>query len=272
MEWTREAEDALSRVPFFVRKRVRKRVEEEAKRRGADRVTPGHVERCRQRFLQGMDREVRGYRLEACFGSGGCPNRAVESSRLAANLDRLLASRGILEHLRRRIDGPLKFHHEFRIVLSDCPNACSRPQIVDVGIIGARTPKLSQVPCEGCSACVETCREGAIKLSPRLQAPLLDAARCLSCGQCLDVCPSGVLVEASRGFRIQVGGKLGRRPRLAKELPGFFSEGQVVETVDRCLRLWMEQARGDDRFADVLNRIGWDAVCPERAASGRHLT
>ena len=30
MEWTSEAEAALKRVPFFVRKRVRARVEQEA--------------------------------------------------------------------------------------------------------------------------------------------------------------------------------------------------------------------------------------------------
>ena len=30
MKWTSQAEEAISKVPFFVRRRVRKRVEEEA--------------------------------------------------------------------------------------------------------------------------------------------------------------------------------------------------------------------------------------------------
>jgi len=34
VNWTDEAKQALSRVPFFVRKRVKKRVEEEAERFG----------------------------------------------------------------------------------------------------------------------------------------------------------------------------------------------------------------------------------------------
>ena len=34
-------------------------------------------------------------------------------------------------------------HHEFRVSLSACPNACSRPQIVDIGLIGAVTPVLT---------------------------------------------------------------------------------------------------------------------------------
>jgi hypothetical protein len=39
MKWTKEAEDAVSRVPFFVRKRVKKRVEEEAGNRKAVMLT-----------------------------------------------------------------------------------------------------------------------------------------------------------------------------------------------------------------------------------------
>ena len=28
----------------------------------------------------------------------------------------------------------LKFHHEFRVTVADCPNSCSQPQIKDIGI------------------------------------------------------------------------------------------------------------------------------------------
>lgn len=40
MKWNAEANEAISKVPFFVRKRVRRRVEEEAAR-GALRRNPG---------------------------------------------------------------------------------------------------------------------------------------------------------------------------------------------------------------------------------------
>ncbi|MCU0572954.1 MAG: PCP reductase family protein [Syntrophobacteraceae bacterium] len=49
MKWTVEAEEAVARVPFFVRKRVRKRVEEEAARRGASVVLLKHVHDCQKR-------------------------------------------------------------------------------------------------------------------------------------------------------------------------------------------------------------------------------
>ena len=43
MRWTKEADKAVSKVPFFVRKKVRKRVEEEAARQGAAEVSLDHV-------------------------------------------------------------------------------------------------------------------------------------------------------------------------------------------------------------------------------------
>ena len=87
MKWSKPAQDALSRVPFFVRKRVRKRVEEEAVRSGSDEVEPKHMETCRRRFLQNMENEVKGYQVETCFGPSGCPNRAVTDENLAKDLE-----------------------------------------------------------------------------------------------------------------------------------------------------------------------------------------
>ena len=78
MKWAREAEEAIARVPFFVRRRVRKRVEDEAERHHSREVTLEHVHACKQKFLKNMEDEVNGYQIETCFGPGGCPNRAIE--------------------------------------------------------------------------------------------------------------------------------------------------------------------------------------------------
>lgn len=43
MKWTAEAEDLLKKVPFFVRKRVRARVEKEAEEAGKTVVSPVEV-------------------------------------------------------------------------------------------------------------------------------------------------------------------------------------------------------------------------------------
>lgn len=126
--------------------------------------------------------------------------------------------------MEEKVQGPLKMHHEFRVSLSTCPNACSRPQIVDFGIIGALRPEISAKPCTRCGACVEACQEKAILLEESPDGPVIDFDRCLACGQCLKVCPTKALAEGAKGYRVLVGGKLGRHPQLGRELSGIHSD------------------------------------------------
>jgi dissimilatory sulfite reductase (desulfoviridin) alpha/beta subunit len=252
MKWTDEANEAISGVPFFVRKRVKKRVEEEADRCGAPVVTLDHVKTCQRRFLNKMEDEVKGYQIETCFGSTECPNRAVVYEDFAQKIEELLARRDLKTFLKQKAQGPLKMHHEFRISISDCPNACSRPQIADVGLIGARSPKLSDEDCIQCGACVENCREGAIALAGKW--PVVNGDRCISCGQCISVCPTRTLQEEKKGFRIQVGGKLGRHPRLAEELPGIHGPEETLKIIDRCLDCYQSHCQKGERFGEILER------------------
>ena len=200
MQWTREADEALKKVPFFVRKRVRARVEKEAARAGRRVVALGDVKTSQARYLASMASEIKGYQLDTCFGPGGCPNRAVISDHLLEQVEALLKAEDLLGFLKQRVEGELKFHHEFRITLSDCPNACSQPQIKDIGIIGACTPELTAEPCTCCEACVEACKENAIILDTDKGAPRIDDNLCLHCGQCIGVCPTGTIVEGVKGF------------------------------------------------------------------------
>jgi anaerobic sulfite reductase subunit C len=256
MKWNKQAEDAVSRVPFFVRRRVRKKVEEEAARYGAAEVTLEHVTACQKRFLSRMEDEVKGHQLEACFGPGGCPNRAMVDNDLAGELEGLLASKKIRDFLKTRVKGPLKMHHEFRVSVSDCPNACSRPQISDIGVIGAARPGVSGEECSRCRACVEVCREGAVELASGENRPLLDLDRCVSCGQCIRICPTGALEADAQGYRILLGGKLGRHPQLATELDGIFSPEQVLSIVEQCIDHYLSENRDGERFGEILNRTG----------------
>ena len=90
MKWTKEAEDAVSRVPFFVRKRVKKRVEEEAGKQESSHVNIEHVQTCQKRYLNNMEEDVAGFQVETCFGSSGCPNRAVDEG-IAARIEESLS-------------------------------------------------------------------------------------------------------------------------------------------------------------------------------------
>ena len=254
MEWSNEARQALSRVPFFVRKRVKRRVEEEASQCRADEVTIEHVNTCQQRFLGNMEDEVKGFQVEACFGPSGCPNRAVVSDGFSQQLEEKVFKRNLKAFLKKRVEGRLKMHHEFRVSISDCPNACSRPQIVDMGFIGACRPKVSDEVCNQCGACVEICREGAISLEG--ESPNVDDSRCLCCGQCIEVCPTGTLQQDTEGYRILVGGKLGRHPRLAIELAGIHEVDDALKIADRCLDHYQRNCKKGERFGQILERTG----------------
>lgn len=260
MNWSKEAEQAVSRVPFFIRKRVRKRVEEEAARQGAGQVRLEHVQTCQKRFLDNMEAEVKGHRVEACYGSSGCPNRAAPDGNLLEALENRFARHDFIGFLKEKVEGPLKIHHEFRVSVSECPNACSRPQIADIGIIGARRPEVTDEACLRCGACTAVCPDGAIELTYDADEPQLDRTRCQACGKCLDACPSGTLREAVRGYRFLVGGKLGRHPQLGKEIEGIFPEAEVLDLVDRCIGVYFRRSRAGERFGETLNRCGTQAV------------
>lgn len=252
MEWTKEADDSIKKVPFFVRKKVRARVEKEAKIAGKKVVSLADVKATQARYLSNMASEVKGYQIESCFGPGGCPNRAVISDQLLEQIETIVKAEDLLGFLKERVKGDLKFHHEFRITLADCPNACSQPQIKDIGIIGACSPQLTDEPCTQCEACVEACKEDAITLDPEKVYPQINFSSCLYCGKCMQVCPTGTIVEGIKGFRVQLGGKLGRHPCLAKELPGIYSEAQVLAIVKDCLNFYKHNSKHGERFGQLL--------------------
>lgn len=256
MKWSPQAEEAVSRVPFFVRRRVRKQVEEEASRVRAAEVTLDHVTACQKRFLKNMAAEVKGYRLETCFGANGCPNRAVIDDKLVKQVDDRLAARNLRELLLSLVEGPLKLHHEFRVSIADCPNACSRPQIADLGIIAAVRPRLSGEECTRCEQCVTACSEGAVAIRAEDDAPTIDTSLCVACGMCVRACPSGTLVSDAVGYRIMLGGKLGRHPQLAKELKGIYPKSDLLRIVDACLDHYTGENRKGERFGEILNRTG----------------
>jgi len=267
MDWTAEAEKALKKVPFFVRKRVRARVEQEAAEDGCRVVDLPQVQTTQRRYLNNMESEIRGFQLEGCFGPNGCPNRAVAGDGLAQRLLALLEAENLLGFLKQSVGGQLRFHHELRIAVADCPNACSQPQIKDIGIIGACAPRLTTIECSGCEACVAACREAAVALQAAIPEPVVDMTRCLACGKCIAVCPTGTLAAGACGYRVLLGGKLGRHPRLAQELPGIFEAARVLDIVRDCIALYKRRSRNGQRFADIITpadiaAYGRDGVFP----------
>lgn len=252
MQWSDEAQAAVNKVPFFVRKRVRRRVEKDTAEAGKHKVTLSDVKATQARFLNRMSKEVIGYRLENCFAGSGCPHRAMDSDALTVKIERVMTDADLLGFLKSRVQGDLKFHHEFRIGIADCPNACSQPQIKDVGILGAASPALTDILCNACGACADACKENAITLAETGEVSAIDFQRCVHCGSCLAACPTGTLKMDRKGYRVMIGGKLGRHPRLARELPGIHDQETVVSMINAFLAFYKSHSTHGQRFAHLL--------------------
>jgi dissimilatory sulfite reductase (desulfoviridin) alpha/beta subunit len=198
-----------------------------------------------------MAADVKGYQLELCFGPGGCPHTIMAATPLSERIDKVLRDADLLGFLKSKGIRQLKHHHEFRVALAECPNACSQPQIKDIGIIAAHRPQISAEACSECNGCVTACRDGAIHINTA-PGPVIDADRCVACGQCIPACPTGTLVHGVKGWRVQLGGKLGRHPQLARELPGIYADATVPQIVSACLDWYKSGDHAGQRFGAVL--------------------
>jgi anaerobic sulfite reductase subunit C len=257
MKWSEEAEKAIKKVPFFVRKKVKKKVEAFAGQNGKSFVALSDVNELKKKFLSkgGMEKDIKGYEVSTCFGGAGCPNVANSCTLLAKEIENVIEKEDLLSFLKGNVKEDLKFHHEFRVALSDCPNACSRPQIVDIGIIGSMLPGLSNETCTLCNACVEACRENAIDLDKENTLPVIDYSKCIMCAKCITTCPTETIQKKEEGFRIMLGGRLGRHPRLAMEIPGIHSCDQVISIVKKCLNFYKTNSKNGQRFSHILDSI-----------------
>lgn len=212
--------------------------------------------------------EIKGWRIETCKGpKQGCANRAAPDDALAADIDGVFRSRDFAVGLRALVGGTLKRRHEFSVAIADCPNACSRPQIADLGVIGAAEPCFTNEACHQCMGCLYACREGAVTHPGLL--PIVNRERCVRCGTCCRVCLSGTLQVGRRGWRILLGGKLGRHPRLGTELEGIYRREGVLAAADCCIGFYLRNARAGERLGELLQRTGDEqltACIRERAA------
>ncbi|MFC1495010.1 4Fe-4S binding protein, partial [Thermodesulfobacteriota bacterium] len=173
-------------------------------------------------------------------------------SDLVEKIEKILSAENMKDFLKEKAIGPLKFHHEFRVSISGCPNACSRPQIVDIGIIGLSTPEINKENCNGCAKCQKVCREGVVSFIDGI--PEIDKSKCLLCGQCVKTCDQGAMEEGAKGFKVLIGGKLGRHPRLALAVPGLFNMKETINIINRLVRYYKENCLNGECFGELLEK------------------
>ena len=279
VHWDAEAEQALHKVPRFLRAFVRGRVEEFARRRGVSCITgeivgearrelgpgasrgqstlpdPALVERLEQELAaqQTQRRQSRSYEVRVCAGAVGCPRTLVSVAEAADALAEEIEASGFPHFLTAGREGrPILSHHRFLAAVAGCPNACSQPQIADLGLIGRVELAVFPHLCTQCGECVRLCKESAIALDG--DGPVVDSQCCVGCGDCARVCPSSALSLTAAGYRVIAGGKLGRHPRLAEQVMAEATLSEARGVLSRALKLLMREGEPGERLGALLAR------------------
>jgi dissimilatory sulfite reductase (desulfoviridin) alpha/beta subunit len=197
-----------------------------------------------------MTDQLPAHTVKVCRGATRCPH-AVLGQDLSAELEAVLAGSGWPRFLAG-MNRPIRHHHQFKVAVASCPNGCSQPHIADFGLIACARIGIEPARCSDCGHCVAVCAEKALNLKDRIH---LDSSRCLGCAACARVCPEKALRVDETGYRVLLGGKLGRHPRLAHEL-GFFSLQDSLHVLAKVLDVYMKHHRPGLRLGELVESMG----------------
>lgn len=178
--------------------------------------------------------------IVACVGKPECPHAIINTYELAKKIDEKYFAQ----------DLPTKL----KIAITGCPNACMKPQLNDIGVMGVVEPRIISEKCDGCGVCLRTCKEAAIKILDG--KAVVDYTKCVYCGECIRVCPIGADIAEKEGYAIFVGGCVGRHPRLAYKLVEFANEEQIFKVIENSVEVFNGIAVRGERFGSLINRLG----------------
>ena len=188
--------------------------------------------------------------ISACRGvNGDCQFSLVDEPDMLKEVERVARDSAWVTALVGRD----AHHKRLKIALAACPNACSQPQIKDVGVVAVCVPTEIGANCTGCEQCEDVCRENAIAVRDGLAT--IRPERCVGCGMCIEACSQKAMESGGVRFRILVGGTMGRHPRWAQELC-VVDASHVAEEVERFLDAIARRAEEGEKIASVLERIG----------------
>ena len=204
MEWDEEASLRLEKIPVFVRRMARSKIEKRASDKGKNIVTLEDVEDAKAGFMgTGSVKSDKGvinanpfsldskagedkfeilkrsdeyseedglpamYTIEICRGEDvECPFLIAEIKGLRQKMKDRLKEIEFSKKLISRIDGKILPHQRLKIAIASCPNCCSMPQIRDFGVHVRATVSVDEdFECNGCGNCLRACKEGAIRIT-----------------------------------------------------------------------------------------------------------
>ncbi len=155
----------------------------------------------------------------------------------------------------------VKLPHKFKIAVGGCPNNCVKPDLNDLGVIGQRVPAVDTDKCRGCKVCKieQLCPIHAAAVTDG--KVVIDEQACNHCGRCVDKCPFKAVNEYEAGYKIYIGGRWGKKIAKGRALSKVFTDkNEVLDVVEKAILLFREQGITGERFADTVERLGFENV------------
>ncbi len=210
--------------------------------------------------------ELRAFLAEEGLETGGTGSkvRPVVACKGTTCQYGLLDSYGLSEKIHERFFhgyADVKLPHKFKIAVGGCPNNCVKPDLNDFGIVGQRVPVIDLEKCRGCGKCQVSlaCPVGASQVVDGKL--VIDPGECNNCGRCVGKCPFKAAQESTYGYRVYIGGRWGKRVAHGRKLEKIFlSEEEVLSVLEKAILLFREQGKTGERFADTIDRIGFENV------------
>ena len=86
-----------------------------------------------------------------------------------------------------------------------------------------------------------------------------DQSICNKCGRCIGKCPFNVVYGGKQAWGIYIGGRWGKKVAIGKRLSkNLYSEEEVLNAVEKAILLFKSEGITGERFADTINRIGFE--------------
>lgn len=164
--------------------------------------------------------------------------------------------------------GQVRLPHKFKIAVGGCPNNCVKPDLNDIGIIGQQMTQFHAEQCKGCKKCgVEAvCPMKAVTVVDKVLKR--DEELCNNCGRCVAKCYFGAMKPGKPGYKVYIGGRWGKKAERGRALKKVFLESEeALAVVEQSLLLYREQGRRGERFAETIERLGFEQV-EEQLLSG----
>ena len=157
--------------------------------------------------------------------------------------------------------GNARLPHKFKIAVGGCPNNCVKPDLNDLGIIGQLVPNFDPEECNGCKKCgvAQVCPMGAAKLEDGELS--IDKDVCNNCGRCIDKCYFDAMDGGTFAYKIYIGGRWGKRTATGRPLSKLIStKEEALSIIEKAILLFREQGKTGERFADTIERLGFEHV------------